>query len=173
MIIRTIYKEKKKNEVKRRILAFCMGMILVWGFFKYQEVKRENGELTMMNGLLFETLNDEISKNSEAKQIINDFQNVRSAGDVKKAITAVFGNQAAQALEVSRCENGLRLFARANNNTNGTFDSGFFQINSIHRARFGDGFLNDPAEHLLVARVLWNEQGTTPWNSSRKCWSKQ
>ncbi len=173
MIVKRIVIYKEKYQYRRRVLAICMGLIMVWGFFKYREVKAENAEIVTTNQFLIQTLNDQINLNANAKQIIADFQNVRSGGDVKKALCAVFGGDCPTITKVAQCENGRWVFDRTNKNTDGTVDGGFLQINSVHIPRFGSGFQTDPAEHLLVARVLYNEQGLSPWASSSKCWSKQ
>lgn len=75
-----------------------------------------------------------------------------------------------QALRVFRCESGLRPAAVNDKNTNKTSDLGVAQINSVHKvpARF----LKNPKVNIAVARQLYDEQGWTPWNSSKHCWGK-
>lgn len=50
-------------------------------------------------------------------------------------------------------------------NTNGTTDSGLFQINSIHADRVnGDlSSLLDPETNVRVASEIYREQGFSPW----------
>lgn len=54
-------------------------------------------------------------------------------------------------------------------------DTGLFQINSYYHGdrvkKLGLNLLN-PIHNMKYALILYKEQGTSPWNSSKKCWSK-
>ncbi len=54
-------------------------------------------------------------------------------------------------------------------------DTGLFQINSFYHGdrvkKLGLNLLN-PIHNMKYALILYKEQGTNPWNSSKKCWSK-
>lgn len=65
----------------------------------------------------------------------------------------------------SRYRAGVRAF-----NSNGTTDSGLFQINSIHAARWqrvtGESYWSTWSNAFFNARVavdLWREAGLSPW----------
>lgn len=60
-----------------------------------------------------------------------------------------------------------------NQNTNGTTDIGVMQINSSHRA-WADSLGYDLCTlegNMAFARVLYQKEGTTPWNASKERWS--
>jgi hypothetical protein len=59
-------------------------------------------------------------------------------------------------------------------NSNGTYDQGKFQINSIHNAeaaKLGDDLATD-AGNTAYARYLYANEGTGDWASSQKCWAR-
>ena len=68
-----------------------------------------------------------------------------------------------EALMISACEYGWRKEA-VGHNTNGTFDSNLFQINSIHIAKYGNGFMTSWKTNVDVAEKIYKEQGWTPWS---------
>ncbi len=72
-------------------------------------------------------------------------------------------------IRIAKCESGYREDA-INKNTNGSIDRGIFQLNSIHK----DISNQDAFNFEKNIRYAWNmqtKQGTTPWNSSIKCWN--
>jgi len=83
--------------------------------------------------------------------------------EVEAFITEVFGKDAEKAIEVARCESGLRKEVVSKPNRNGTRDYHTFQINDVHTKRFGDGFKNDWKENVRVAKKIFDEQGFRPW----------
>ena len=71
--------------------------------------------------------------------------------------------------KIAHCESGEREDA-IGHNRNGTIDSGYFQINSIHKARV-DGDINkllDGEINVRVASEIYAEQGWSPWTCNRK-----
>ncbi len=54
-------------------------------------------------------------------------------------------------------------------------DIGLFQINTFYQGdrvkKLGLNLLN-PVHNLFYATILYKEEGTNPWNSSKKCWGK-
>jgi hypothetical protein len=57
-------------------------------------------------------------------------------------------------------------------NSDGTWDIGIAQINSVHMGeaiRLGYN-LADEKENIAFAYHLLNEQGSQPWDSSKSCW---
>lgn len=59
-------------------------------------------------------------------------------------------------------------------NTNGTYDIGLYQINSIWNAQATKMGLDLTKEedNKAFAMYLYKNQGTGPWSSSSKCWNK-
>lgn len=68
---------------------------------------------------------------------------------------------------VATCESGWGN--KINSNTNGSKDSGLFQINSIHGL---GNEVHDPEKNTEYALKLFRESGLRPWKSSQQCWSK-
>lgn len=77
-------------------------------------------------------------------------------------IHAVFGDAGDVAVAVARCESGLRSNA-IGYNTNGSFDSGVFQINSIHKAKYEGRNILDVDVNIDVAYEIYKAQGFNPW----------
>lgn len=112
-----------------------------------------------------ETLNSEIGSLEERRTEIekelgtywSDPQNVKSL------IRRTFPD-ADTALAVAKCESGFRPTAY-NQNSNGSYDAGIFQINSVHQARLDELGLNkwDVEDNIKFARLLHEEQGWIPW----------
>lgn len=59
-------------------------------------------------------------------------------------------------------------------NTNGTYDIGLYQINSIWNAQATKMGLDltKESDNKAFAMYLYKNQGTGPWSSSSKCWNK-
>ncbi len=89
---------------------------------------------------------------------------------IRKEIYMTFGQSgidvAIQALAIAQCESGIRAGAK-NTNTNGTQDSGVFQINDVHIKRFGTLYKTDPSENIRVAYEIYKKQGFRPWVCAR------
>jgi len=89
-------------------------------------------------------------------------------GTIEKEIYEVFGEEEYKnALKVFTCESGLNPEA-VGKNSNGTFDVGLSQINSIHGIKAK--WLKNPAIAIRVAKQLFDEHGGWgPWYSSYDC----
>jgi hypothetical protein len=75
--------------------------------------------------------------------------------------------------DVMRCESGGNNDAY--NPTNGSHDNGLFQISArYHGQRMRDLGLkvDNPADNIAFARMLYDESGLQPWSASKHCWSK-
>lgn len=82
-------------------------------------------------------------------------------------INTVFGANAPVMKKVAMCESGLNPNARNKTST----ARGVFQVMaSVHQVQ--EKWLLNPAINTLIAKQLYDEQGLTPWVSSRGCWSK-
>lgn len=80
---------------------------------------------------------------------------------------------------IARCESGNMHFKNGqviiNVNTNGTYDMGVYQINSIWNKKAGEmGYnLSIEKDNREFANYLYKNFGTAPWDASRKnCWNK-
>ena len=79
---------------------------------------------------------------------------------------------------ISLCESGGKQFNENGDPIKNPSSSaiGKYQIMfSIHKARaqeLGLDVINSEEDNEAFAVVLFNEQGTTPWEASRECWNK-
>jgi peptidoglycan hydrolase-like protein with peptidoglycan-binding domain len=96
-----------------------------------------------------------------------------STATIAAYINQVFGGNGPTAQRIATCESSLRETA-SNFNTNGTYDIGVFQDNTVHANGDFTGFVHDmyyyqaniqKAHELFVA-----SGGFSPWNSSISCW---
>ena len=99
--------------------------------------------------------------------------NRASVSTIQSYITTVFGSaNAPTAKKIAGCESSNNEIA-INYNTNGTYDLGVFQDNTVHASNFTN-YVHDmlyyttniqEAHSLFVAAGGWS-----PWNSSKSCW---
>lgn len=80
---------------------------------------------------------------------------------VTDKITSVFKDHAPDAILIAQCESGLNPNAINNSNSNGSTDTGLFQINSIHN--IPQRYLLNPDINIQVAYQLFQQQGWSPW----------
>ncbi len=99
--------------------------------------------------------------------------NRASTSTITAYINSEFGSNAPTARKIAQCESSLRETA-LNYNTNGTYDIGVFQDNTVHAGSNRTGYIHDmlyyqtniqEAHKLFVAAGGWS-----PWNSSKSCW---
>lgn len=64
------------------------------------------------------------------------------------------------ALAISQAENGTRRCDRTHQNNDGSFDTGIFQINSVHAKK---GNLRDCTDNIKVAYQIYKASGWNPW----------
>jgi hypothetical protein len=70
---------------------------------------------------------------------------------------------------IIKCESNWNPNAINTRNKNGTYDRGLFQSNSIHKDLSNEDAFNYK-KNIDWGIQLFKKQGTTPWNSSKKCW---
>jgi hypothetical protein len=81
-------------------------------------------------------------------------------------------------VEIAKCESRFRQFGKDGNVLRGEVnksDLGLLQVNKYyHGERAEDlGFdLMTVDGNLAYAKYLYDKEGTTPWNASKKCWDK-
>lgn len=80
---------------------------------------------------------------------------------------------------IAQCESGGKQFGKhgqviININTNGTYDQGKYQINSIHNGTATNLGYNLATEEGNEGFAYWMYEnlGTRDWYSSEKCWRK-
>lgn len=86
-----------------------------------------------------------------------------------KLIKDTFPEDQHNALAVASCESGLNPYVVSKPNPNGTRDGGLFQINEVHDKRMEELGLDkfDPEDNAKFARILYDEQGWTPWTCKK------
>lgn len=86
---------------------------------------------------------------------------------IEEKIRNTFPEDPESAIQVFTCESGLRATAFNGANTNGTWDAGIAQINSIHG--YDKESLFDEDFNLEVARKIYDRAGSwQPWVCARK-----
>ncbi len=85
-----------------------------------------------------------------------------------RIIKKIWGRDWKTGVVIATCESGLRANAFNGHNTNGSWDAGLFQINSIHG--WSKEELMNPIANAGIAYTKFVAQGTNPWYSSQSCW---
>lgn len=83
-------------------------------------------------------------------------------------IKRIWGRDSKIGLELARCESGYRTSGPHVANTNRSVDQGVFSINSIHKMPE----MENAVANISYAYIMYQQQGTAPWNSSKYCWAK-
>ena len=83
------------------------------------------------------------------------------AKQIKAYIKEVFGDQADNAYKVLACENGRLNPNAQGHNTNGSVDTGIFQINSIHNVP--SSYLKDWRTNVDIAYQIYKGSGWSAW----------
>ena len=97
-----------------------------------------------------------------------------STPTVKEAVIAEFGSNSIM-VRIASCESGFRQFAKDGSvlkNPHSTAKGVFQVMYSIHNAaalKMGMDVLTTEG-NIAYARVLYDTQGTVPWNASKYCW---
>ncbi len=99
--------------------------------------------------------------------------NRASVATIQAYITTVFGSaNAATAKKIATCESSNNEIA-INHNTNGTYDLGVFQDNTVHASNFTN-YVHDMlyyTTNIQQAHTLFVQAGGwSPWYSSQSCW---
>lgn len=87
--------------------------------------------------------------------------------EIQEEIVRVFGESAENALCIARMESGYRADA-TNQNTNGTWDLGSFQINDVHGMSWDDRM--DARTNIAKAKEIRDAWGSwRAWMAAQKC----
>jgi hypothetical protein len=130
--------------------------------------------LTMAMGFVIKTAYDPniiyrpLVGQVEAKEVVQTIVIVPVT--IEDKIRAMFPEDPDRAVAIAKCESGMRANAFNGKNTNGSFDSGLYQINSVHG--YSKEKLFDVDFNLKIARKLYDRNGWGDWYSSKHCWSK-
>lgn len=79
---------------------------------------------------------------------------------------------------IARCESGIKQFDTNGEVLRGVVNSkdvGIFQINERYHLATAESLeinIYKVEGNINFARILYEEQGTVPWNWSKKCWGK-
>lgn len=80
-------------------------------------------------------------------------------------IVKYFGDEAQNALKVvGTCENKGWNPTATNQNRNGSWDAGIFQINSVHG--YSQEYLFNPENNIKAAKKIFDGRGWTSWSCS-------
>ena len=97
----------------------------------------------------------------------------------KEVVKEIIVNEKIPVMErIAKCESGNMHFKNGqviiNVNSNGSYDSGRYQINSIWNKKATELGLNLMVEkdNEAMARWIYVNRGTEDWYSSKSCWQK-
>lgn len=96
-----------------------------------------------------------------------------------EAVVRSYFNDIPVMVSVARCESTFRHTLADGSVLRGKVDNadtGVMQINRRYHGQRAQALgldLNDLHDNLAYARVLYEEQGTKPWNASAPCWRKE
>lgn len=92
------------------------------------------------------------------------------------AVKQEFGDDSIM-VRIAQCESGFRQFGPDGLPLKGEKvpgDTGVFQINKYYHLKEAQAAgmdINTLLGNIQFAHMLYESQGTTPWNPSRRCWS--
>lgn len=81
-------------------------------------------------------------------------------------------------VQIAHCESTFRHTLKDGSILRGVVDpadTGVMQINKRYHLEAATALglnLEDIYDNMTYARILYEEQGTRPWNASRPCWSR-
>lgn len=99
---------------------------------------------------------------------------------IKEEIRNTFPERPNTFVRIAGCESSgdpehIDSSKRAFNPTNGSNDTGIFQLSQLyHGKRMKELHLDpwDVEDNIKFARMLYEENGLDPWTASKPCWSK-
>lgn len=105
------------------------------------------------------------STTARLKEVQKELDGYWTLENVKALIRKTFPEDPHTAIEIAKCESGLKPTAYNPTNRDGSTDGGIFQINSTHDKRLKELGLNkfDPEDAAKFARILYEESHWNPW----------
>lgn len=164
------YKSERQQETLwQAIESLCILVVvlIVSGILVYHSKNTEISLLRVQNQQELEKA-DQFARNAQMEydylyQIVTNPETKTPTEIIQK----VFGKDAGIMQKVAYCESHLN--PKAANKASSA--RGLFQIMaSVHQVR--ESWLYDATINSLIAKKLFDQQGLTPWESSRSCWSK-
>ena len=160
---------RTKAKIAHYTQGFIFGVITVLALLMYQIVLREMESKIISPLPAIPVVYKYIEKPvyvSPAPSV----EPVKAQVGIKAIITQVFADEGSkvieQAVTIAFCESSLDP-NKYHWNTNGSVDTGLFQINSVHG--YGFDYLKDPWNNAQVAHRLFKQNYWQPWYSSHRC----
>lgn len=148
--------EKFIEEFKRIAVAVLIVEYLLAGGYYFME---KNGWLDFLHP---KTVVIEVARAAEIKDETVKTAKVeeKKPFSIEEEIKKAFPENPDTMLAIAKAESRLNPKAH-NDNSNGTIDTGIFQINSVHG--YGEQWLQDPANNIKAARAIYEKQGLKAW----------
>lgn len=147
--------EAKKNKFVRTGIATLAIMFHLFLGGKY--VQNNNTGVDLLSPLPLEV--EQVS--AEEPEIKKEVVTLSQEEEIKNYIDEVFGEDAEIAHKVAYCESGNNPLAYFDGNSNGTIDTGYFQINSVHG--YSVNYLMDWKNNVDVAKEVFDDGGWNQW----------
>lgn len=166
----------KREEVRKNIALYTLLILML--MFVFEEVSAlmtpnvviiEQAHASLVEIPEEEVARDSVSKTGESSLREERGEEKRNlsipqAGDIEQMILAEFGEDGRLMVAIAKAESGQDLNPKAyNENRNGTWDVGVFQINQIHG--YDKKWLEDPVNNIAAAKKIKNTQGLKAWVS--------
>lgn len=153
------------------VLLFVVTLALFTSMYKNHTLNTQvkASEASLKDQQLKEvSIAEQIGFGAYIKEVEKEVVRYDTPTTVEDKIRATFPENPERAIAIFKCESGLRPNAFNGKNTNGTWDAGLAQINSIHGV--SKSMLMDINVNLAVARVIYERAGNsfTPWVCNRK-----
>lgn len=160
------YKAAYINQLKtNKSLLIVIG--ISWFFFVIYYIGtdlRHKAELGALKQSETKCMNAYLSSEQSYNEVVSV---ILEPKDPKSIIKTVFGKDAPLMEKIAMCESGMNPKAKNKVST----ARGLFQVMaSIHQVQ--EKWLYNPMINTLIAKELFVASGTSPWNSSKNCWSK-
>lgn len=163
-----IKRKKDKFKESRFLLATLMLAIGVSGtisYYEYTEYKANAFEPIVIKQIqVIEKSNGTMVEDSaEVFVSPNEGEVSHDLSGTEGKICEVFPDNCEVMIAIAKAESNLRTDALNTKNSNGSTDSGLFQINSIHG--YSHEYLIDVDNNLAVAKSIYDKQGITAWSA--------